>query len=253
MSTSTLSAAVCAATILTAVGTVSADVIYDSQGFESPTFSITYLQGQNGFTEILAGSGSRPEVVIGPDPELHRQAVRLQIPDVQGSNAGLHISVPDLVAAGYTQITVSFDIYRQTDQWNSNLWWWWDDAGTPTYGLQWDAAGGTNVTLPFGFESGANATPTIKDQWVNVTQTWDLATHTATSSYNGAPMDTSFPITGITTLTGWAFQLGHDEGDGSGSEVAWIDNFVIWGAVPEPSTMVLIGIGCLAMLRRRRP
>jgi hypothetical protein len=250
MRASTVCAVVAAVVLAGVAGSAWAAMIVDSQGFESPPFNIGFLDGQNGFAEIVAGSGSRPLVVIGPDPAAHGQAVRLQIPDLQGSNSGLHVTIPDLISAGYTQVTVSFDIYRETDQWNSNLWWAWVDAGTPTYGLQWDAAGGTNTTLPFGFAAGAKSTPTIKDKWVNLTQTWDFTTGMATSSYNGVAVDTAFPISGITSLTGWDLYLAHDEATGSGAEVAWIDNFVIT-AVPEPATLFLLGLGACAAVRRR--
>jgi hypothetical protein len=251
MKTSAFCAFLCGVAVMTVICPASAAVIVDSQGFESPTFAIDYLNGQNGFVEIVAAEGSRPEVVVGPDPELHGQAVRLQIPDYQGSNSGLSVQMADLINAGYTQVTVSFDIYRQTDRWNSNLWWYWVDNGNPTYGLQWDVAGGTNTTLPFGFASGAGSTPTIKDRWVNLTQTWNFITNEATSSYNGVAVDTAFPITGITSLTGWVIFLGHDEGNGSGSEVAWIDNFVITAVVPEPVSVVLLLAGGLVGVRHR--
>jgi hypothetical protein len=233
-------------TVFALGGTATAAVIFDSNGFESPDYTIGFLAGQNGFTSNATGGGSAPEVVIGPDSAVAHQAVRLQVPDLQGATSGWELPVADLVAAGYTQVTVSFDIYRQMDAWSSNLWWYWFDNGSPTYGLQWDQGSGTSGTYAFEFNNGV---PTVYDQWATLSMTWDFSTGTATATYNGAPAGTT-SISGITSLTGWGLYLGHDEGAGSGSEVAWIDNFVITG-VPEPATLILLAVGMLALPKRR--
>jgi hypothetical protein len=160
----------------------------------------------------------------------------------------MDMAFPDILGQGYTQVTVSFDIYRQTDDWISNLWWWWFDAGTPTYGLQWDEANGfPGGTYPFGWDG--TSTPTILDRYVTLEMIWDFGDGVATGYYDGA-LVTTVGISGIETLTGWAIQLGHDEGEGSGPDVAWIDNFVIT-AVPEPSTLALLGLGLFGLVRRR--
>ena len=83
--------------------------IFDSNGFEAPAYSIGSLDGQHGFVNISA-EGSAPEVVIGPDAQIAGQAVRLQVPDLQGATSGWELPVADILAAGYTQVTVSFDI-----------------------------------------------------------------------------------------------------------------------------------------------
>ena len=130
--------------------------------------------------------------------------------------------------------TVSFDIYRQTDSWLSNLWWWWYDPGTPTYGLQWDQPPPYGETYPFGWDG--TGTPTVLDNWATVEMTWDFDSGLAMGYYDGQ-LITTVNITGISSLTGWAFSLAHDEGAGSGPDVAWLDNFEIF-ATTGPTLLV---------------
>ncbi len=211
-----------------------ADTIYDSEGFEAPTFTTGPLNGQNGWIGTGSGGGIEPMVVTSPDPVIDSQAVRMEIPDIQGAASTLDLPIADLVAAGYDYITVSFDIYRQTDSWLSNLWWWWYDPGTPTYGLQWDQPPPYGETYPFGWDG--TGTPTVLDNWATVEMTWDFDSGLAMGYYDGQ-LITTVNITGISSLTGWAFSLAHDEGAGSGPDVAWLDNFEIF-ATTGPTLLV---------------
>jgi len=236
--------------VLLLVAPLSADVIYDSNGFEDPPFVFGPLNGQDGWYGEGGGGGCEPCVVGAPNPVIDNQAVRLEVPDTGGAYSYMDMAFPDILAQGYTQVTVSYDIYRQTDNWISNLWWWWFDAGEPTYGLQWDEGGpGPGGTYPFGWSGAGPSVPTILDRWANLLMVWDFTTNVADGYYDGVYVG-SVNISGITTLTGWAIQLGHDEGTGSGPDVAWIDNFVIT-AIPEPGTLSLLGLGLLGLLRRR--
>lgn len=228
----------------------SADVWYSSNGFEPPTFTPGPLAGQDAWTGGGAGGGIAPMVVTPPDPVIGTQAVRLEVPDIQGANSWMDHAIPAFDVAG-TIVTVSYDIYRQENPWLSNLWWWWWDAGTPTYGLQWDAAvGNPGQTLPHGWNPGASAAVTITGRYANVTMVWDFQQGKAYSWYDGNLVDNGIPISDISALTGWTIQLGHDEATGTGPEVCWIDNFSIT-VVPEPTALALLALGGLALLRRR--
>jgi hypothetical protein len=240
--------------VLGLAGSASAVTLYDSNGFENPPIALGALAGQDGWTGGGGGGGAAPVVVTAPDPVLGQQAVRLEIPDLQGASSSMDHAIPAINPSptGWNYVRVSYDIYRTGDNWASNLWWWWWDAGTPTYGLQWDAgASGPGVTLPNGWNPGAGSAPTVTGRYANVTMVWDFAQGLAYSWYDGAIVDNGIPISGITALTGWSIVLGHDEGTGSGPEVAWIDNFVI-EATPEPASLALLGLGGLALVRRRR-
>jgi hypothetical protein len=237
------------AALLLAVS-ASADIVYDSNGFEDPPFVLGPLNGQDGWYGEGGGGGIEPMVVTHPDPVIGDQAVRLEVPDEGGAYSYMDMAIPDILAQGYTQVTVSFDIYRQTDDWISNLWWWWFDAGTPTYGLQWDEGQGyphPGATYPFGWDGVG--TPTILDRYVTLEMIWDFDAGVATGYYDGN-LVTTVGISDIETLTGWAIQLGHDEDTGSGPDVAWIDNFAIT-AIPEPASLALLGLGLATLLRRR--
>jgi len=238
-------------TVLGLAGVASAVTLYDSNGFELPMFTLGSLAGQDGWTASGSGGGMVPMVVGPPDPVLGSQAIRLEIPDVQGASSSLDHEIPAISLAGQI-VTVSFDIYREESPWLSNLWWWWWDAGTPTYGLQWDAAvGNPGQTLPHGWNPGASGAVTITGRYANVTMVWDFQQAKAYSWYDGVLIDNGIPISDITALTGWSIYLSHDEATGTGPEVAWIDNFVIT-AVPEPASLALLALGGLAVIRRRR-
>ena len=242
--------AICVGLVLAAVPPLMAADLYNSGGFEAPPFGLGVLAGQDGWTGGGGGGGAAPMVVTAPDPVLGQQAVRLEIPDLQGAASVMDHAIPAINPAGQI-VTVSFDIYRQNDAWLSNLWWWWWDAGEPTYGLQWDAGvGNPGQTLPHGWNPGAGAAPTIMGRYANVTMVWDFQQMKAFSSYDGVVVDNGIPIANIVALTGWTIQLGHDEATGTGPEVAWIDNFVIT-AVPEPASLMLLALGGLLLVRRR--
>ncbi|MBN2446865.1 MAG: hypothetical protein JXO22_09075, partial [Phycisphaerae bacterium] len=101
------------ATIATAAIAVAGG--YDSQGFEPSTFVPGLLNGQDGWVAYTDGAlGMDPLVVTTPDPVIGTQAVRLEVPDVQGAMSGMDhaVDLTSVVNAGGT-VTVSYDIFRQ--------------------------------------------------------------------------------------------------------------------------------------------
>jgi hypothetical protein len=86
-----------------------------------------------------------------------------------------------------------------------------------------------------------------------VTGTGNFATRTTagTSAASSASFDLSAPaFQGLSTIT---FQLRFADTTNSNGDLARFDNFTVNGAVvPEPSAAVLVGLGMLALLRRRR-
>lgn len=224
---------------------VADDVIYDSGGFETFT-SGSSLHGQDGWSTAGTTHLSTEPVVTSLGPT---QVVRLTVGDEQNMVSAAHRSFGDILAMGYNRVTVSYDVFRVADAWQSNLWWWWDDTGTPTYGLQWDSGSpSTSQTMPFGFSS--SGVPVTFNTWENITMTWDFTTMMATSVIAGNP-GPSIAISGITSLSGWQFWLAHDEASGTGDEVAYLDNFRVT-AVPEPSTVAAVAIGLAGLIVRRR-
>jgi len=227
---------------------------YSANGFES--FTLGDLNGQDGWDGSVTSGGEAPRVVAAPDPVLGSKAVRLYVGDAQGDASDMHRAITPIEAVSGTVVTVSYDIYRPMPAAGmvaQNMWWWWDDAGTPTYGLQWDIGG----TLPNGWNPGAGTAPTVYDRYANVKMVWDFTQMKAYSWYDGNIVDNGIDVSGITTLTGWAIHLAHESDNGTGASTAYIDNFSIGvEVVPEPASLLalasgLIGLGGLAIRRRR--
>jgi len=241
---------VCVAVLSTA-GVVVASP-YDSQGFEPPTFMPGLLNGQDGWNAGADAPGMDPLVVTAPDPVYGEQAVRLEVPDTQGATSWMEhaADLTSVIGSGGT-VVISFDVYRQLNTEGSvqNLWWWLWDAGTPTYGLQWDQG---PSTLPYGWNPNAGSAATILGRYANVTMEYDFGTMTCSSWYDGALVDDHIPINPngddpITTITGFTIYLAHEAADGTGGDVAWIDNFSM---TPEPTSILLLAVGALAFRRR---
>jgi hypothetical protein len=212
----------------------------DVGGFESYTVGLLGTQG--GFVSGNGVNGFAPEIVTSP--ALGGKSLRLRVGNIQADDFSQADIATNTPISATSLVSVEFDLYQEGAA-HQNLWWWWWDNGTPTYGLSWDIG---NV-LPFGFADGAGSAPRINDQWAHVKMDWDFATGLGKSWYNGAAVDTAFPITGITTLTGWSFYLSHDAGDSpvGYTDTAYIDNLVV---TPEPASLLALALAALALRRR---
>ena len=81
----------------------------------------------------------------------------------------------------------------------------------------------------------------------------------ASSWYDGSLVDHDYPISGFNGFLLFQVWLSHDENDGSGPEVAWIDNvaYTVTTSVPEidpagnGSALALV-CGALGLLERQR-
>ncbi len=216
--------------------------------FESPAFTLGPLNGQNGWQGAKDLNGAEPMVVANPDQAASPQCVELLVTGNQGDWSEMTIMMGQNLLDKYTKVKVSFDIYRTgTSSTDQNLWWWWVDAGTPTYGLQWDSGG----TLPHGWNPGANEATTVFGRWASLEMEWDFNAMNATSMYDGQVVDTAVPISDITSLTGWTIHFGHEAATSGTGDVAYIDNFSVQ-AVPEPATLWAVGAGLAALLAKRR-
>ncbi len=234
------------AALLCTAGFASAEMLYDSGGFES--FAPGALDAQDAWTAGSTAGGTAPVVFAG-SPAIGQQAVRLAVGDTQGDASTMTHLIPTLTGADLENsiVTVQYDIHRQ-GAFLQNMWWWWLDAGTPTYGLQWDAG----PTLPNGWNPGAGQAATVQGRYATIKMVWDFSQDKAFSWYDGNLVDNGLAITDITVLTGWQINFAHESGSGTGADVAYIDNFSISReVVPEPASLGLLALGLGLVLRRR--
>ena len=236
----------------------SADIYYDTGGFEGYTFGPIAGQGVTPNVPLGWEDLSTPNAdlaVVSGSPGSSHKAMRLQVPNLQNEKSAAQVVFAQNLRNVASNVTIDFDVYRQSDAWSSNLW-FWPNGSNPAYGLQWDGGNGVSQTLPLGF-SGAS-TPTVMDAWASMKLVFDFsgANPTATGYYNGnlvTSLTYNDPQAPFSEFLGWTFSLQHDEGaTGSDTETLWIDNFkVSMTPVPEPAALALLALGLAGLLRRR--
>ncbi len=245
-----LLASLCIATL---AALASADVYYDTAGFEGYTYGP--INGQGVTANVPAGwhdlsSANTNVAVISGSPAGGGRAMRLQLPNIQGQTSAAEVVFAQDLRS-MQSVTIDFDVYRQSDAWNSNLW-FWPNGSNPAYGLQWDGGNGVSQTLPLGF--AGTGVPTIMDAWAHVKLVYDFTgtNPTAQGYYNNALVTSltyNDPNSPFSQFTGWTFSLQHDEGpELSDTETMWLDNFKV-SFVPEPAALALLAVSLL--LRRR--
>jgi hypothetical protein len=246
---------------------VSGVYTYDSEGFDLYAYGL--LNGQDGWAVGKAAGGADPVIANPADPlYAANPAIQLSVPDSANAISLVSRNIPDPIAAGDTQVLVTFDVYRPSTSSSQDLWWWWKEDGQATYGMQLNS---TTETSPLG-AAGA-VTPTLIDDYFNVMLVWDLTLGQAFSWYNGVLVDNGIPLNGtITSLTGWSMALAHSSPAGAGADTAWIDNVLIDTgqgivtydgpgpvllsqpaafAIPEPATVAICAAGLISLISRR--
>jgi len=216
--------------VVATYGTEPCKVYYNAGGFEPPTFSPGPLNNQGGWVAGFVGSGVEPAVVQSPDYVLDTQSVRLEVPDSLNDESWMNIYTADLVAAGVQKIWVTVDIFRQdTSLGNQNF--YWADLGNNTYGLQWDNG---NSTMPFGwsFKQGG----TIRNRFARLTREQDVTAGTVSSWYDGNSIDADAYMPQF-KFEGQQFDLAHQADTGSGGDIVWVDNVMIWGIGPTVTSV----------------
>jgi len=183
---------------------------------------------------LFTGSGwartRAPE--LAEDPH-YNQAVRLEIGDHEGDESWMYLPLPETITPGdHSNIWIYFEIYRETgDGWAENLYWSWNGDIDPGIGTQWDHWGTEPPwTYPFNWWSPPpyQHTLTLFDQYAAIEMLWDIDSSTVSSWYGYSAIDVSQPLTEVGTyLDGYRIYLRHDAATGSGSEVVWINYFMI--------------------------
>ena len=214
-----------------------ADVIYDAHGFNN--FTVGPLDGQDGWD---AG-------YIALDPYV---GTAPRIADWGGGDLGIIIEVDefgsymsrdviDVIGAGYSQVTVTFDVWRFSSDPPTTLGWYWDADVD-----EFDGWAGRQDEMTQPAAPGI-ATDTIYDRFVNVHLTWDFNAMTVLALYDGLHVDTVNLAEVPDELTAFGFDMWAPPGGGH----ACIDNLII-SAAPAPAGCALLFSAAAAALRRRR-
>jgi hypothetical protein len=275
--------AVAAVTTIAVAGSASAAVttIYDSQGFEAPTFVPGNLVGQDGWQKFALDSGASTADVVTllPDNQVQSglQSVNIERPstETQFGSTGFFVDVTAAAANHQPVVYVQWDMYVPTaeDQDPDPI----AESFGPGFSLEVYSTGITRL-LNVGVDSATGefyeiivddpATPDFTnnpaiqlDQW----QSWEVVLDFTNEVY--------FTIVDGVTLDNGGAQFLNDIDYAGGDRLndapiityptdqsyvsvsgeAWIDNYRILDGtvVPEPSVAVL-GLAGLVGLRRRR-
>jgi hypothetical protein len=229
-----------------------ADMIFDSGGFEA--YSHGDVNGQHGwrnddFDPLQPNTG----VTIATAPDTHGNALSFE--NVSDTESSATVDFANLVGA-YTYAFVSFDVFRDGDGANNDL--WWSATGSPSTGFYGLASGGAApAVLPVGYFGGAPSTGVTPSGWMNIRLEYDLVHGEATAFVNGLSVAQNVAVGVSPTFSGWNF-TDQNLGAGPGQRV-FVDNLTISAAnsapVPEPGSLWLLASAApLAMLvlRRRR-
>ena len=238
--------------------------VYNSNGFESPRFIPGDLAGQDILGPWLKDSGTGTAVVQSAVTNGGSQAVRLNRP--ADDNGDVRYGVrKELVPTGSLQIVrvswdmnvtqtniegVDFGPYFGVESYDS-----FNDDIKLIGSLGLDATTGDILYQDgldgFLVETGAKAP---FGQWNRYMLEINYQTDEYSVFYNGAKLATTTfvdpgivgftdaPLAGL-DATGFTFDIA--------SGTAYFDNYTI-EIVPEPSALALVGLGSLALLRRRR-
>jgi len=229
----------------------SAQMLADSD-FESPSFTLGDIAGQSDYTGATWGaSQTHPQVMVDPN-DAGNQVLGFAAPLGQRSYCYVGNALGDTMFANGTTVA-SIDYYLMTEgeefraEIGPNTDYYLDTVQTPgltlnawTGGNQWDPWAG-NLTV-------VELAPLQANTWFNVTQVLHDSTDLVDIYLDGVLVGWDLPTfyggSNSISLDYFAVSLDGDVG-------LLVDN-VTWEHIPEPSIMLLGGVGLLALLRRRK-
>jgi hypothetical protein len=257
-------------TILAISGAVQAGVLYQT-GFEPTTYNLGPVGGQDGWT-----AGSNPDAFTVQNA-IYKGSQAVQVLNTAGSSSADRRMLASPVSVGSTDIvTYSYDVYL-SDMWVNEITGDYRDLGVgvsstnfqnyPSYAFlrPYVDSGMGDTGFKMSLDGRGNrfihqALPT--DTWFNLAMvmnngtgivqaflngglldTWQLTAGQlfidTNPPYNGGPRIQSITDVDLLTYGGWS----------NGS--AYVDN-VSLSIVPEPATLLLLGLGTLVLLRKRK-
>lgn len=223
-----------AAVLALAASASMAQVLYDSGGFES--FGLGNMPGQNGWIEDTSGGYDPVQIVLDPTGSGMGNVASFDPPGVAGGWQGVEI---DFGPGAGMPVIVEWDQWRA--DLNDNFWMADDSSFAGWWAIQWDTSLGIHA------ETFGPSVPLTAGLWQHITYTFDFGAGQVTVDVDGNSATGSL---GDSSIDGWAFEFEPGDFAGEGGPI-YIDNFVAW-QVPAPGAIMLIGLGGLAALRRRR-
>lgn len=233
------------------VASANAAVLFDSQGFEAPAYSLGILAGQNGW--LLDNNPPGPFTVQNTLAQSGSQAVR-----ATGGGTGTNWTFPDIsyTPASGEIIAIHADLARTLG--TTTSFGYLIDVYAPTGRIARAGLGNNaGAIVPVLTTLNATGVPTTflanndtfqPNQWVSFDIFLNFAAQTYDLSINGASVATGLPFTGAgTSLADADFQVSTAAG---ANDVGYLDNYRVT-TVPTPGAVALLGLGGLVARRRR--
>lgn len=234
---SALAALAAGAALTTSAG---AAVIFN-ETFEG--YTLGNANGQGGWVDF---GGAQLTNVVDTIANGGSQSIQFTTTPGYGSDSTFDMTSP--ITSG--QGVLSFDVYHPATN-DGKLLMFFSRGATLTGGFEQGVFLTSNGTAgTFGADKSAMSTPLLTDQWVSVNISFDLDANTSVVTYGGTEIYNGVWVAeGVLPSQYQGIDIWADGGTSVGAFN--IDNLRL-DAVPEPSSIALLGLGVGGLFFRRR-
>jgi hypothetical protein len=246
-----------------------AAILFDSNGFESPTYSTGNLVGQNGWDRVDSESPSVPNVPITVQNSV--VASGSQAVQITSNSAGpglftyaiQPISLASVATSGTPEIKVQWDMRVNSSLSPAGVWGvqvYDNSGGGGPYPYAFAGVGpvgvATNELLKVSAPDGDTAVAMPPVPSFDTFHTYVLDMNFQQGLYS-LSVDGDLRTIGALNISGTNGNLGEVDffTFNRGSDTAFFDNLIVTsgtGLVPEPASLGLIGVAGAMLLGRRR-